>query len=467
MITKVLIISPEASPFAATGRLGRWTRMTAAALARAGYKVKVLIPHYGRFQVPDLKTRGEVRVPMGGTTESATLSSVDIAKVHFYFLQNSIYFDRSTDPKGLYVNPRTGKDYEDNAERFAFFARAAVEAIKTMGWIPDVILCNEWQSALIPMYLKTPYLYGRDRNLRNIPTVLTIHSLAYQGIFHRLHELARQAGFGSELTYPMSPLEFWGEANLLKAGMVYGDLLVLPQDEQNAYGLTGTLAEQRPKLHGLPPLLKWKEVAGFYRKLYEKARGERDKVLHDLDQEWPAHNPDRAFSGSIEYYPRGYSKKYGDRVLGVPEHTFSLSAGSRAEIVSLTYEGLSLHGPYVNASGLVLGIVGYVPNSGKEFGALLRSTTWAGLLEQLDWLGREVQERRVVVTNVDGQGHIDAAICENQGEEVARRVREKTGFNAGSLGTPYCASDEWDVLLWPYRGEKLSWINIRGYNDPF
>jgi hypothetical protein len=478
---KILIVTSEAAPFALTGKLGRRINKMADVLARQGHDVRVMLPCYGMLlDRENLATERELKVPIGQTTEPAALLSRETPQnVKYYFLQNSIYFDRSTDPSGLYVDPRTGRDYDDNAERFAYFSRGVAEALKALDWTPEAVLCNEWQTALVPMYLKTPYLYGRDPKLRDIVTALTIHNFAYQGIFQRFHELIGSIGFGWELTCSMSPLEFWGQTSYLKAGLVYSDILITPADtglllqtDQYSFGLRGTLLEQSAKLHQLTISKefwpkRWAKAVQLYLDKYQEIRNARDETLQGLDQEHPPYSADRVFAGSADYYPRGYSKKYGERELSVPEHTFSLSAGSGGEIVSSTYEAINLHGPFANASGLILGIVGYVPSLGKEFGALLRSATWPEFLGQLDWLGREIQERRVVVTAVDGQGHIANVKLENQGLEVARRVREKLGFPSQFLGTPYCASDEWDVLLRPYRGEKLNWINIRGYNDPF
>jgi hypothetical protein len=478
---RILIASSEAAPFAVTGKLGRRVRKMAEVLARQGHDVRVMLPYYGiLLDREKLTTEKEIQVPLGQTTEPATLLSCETdQKVKYYFLQNSRLFDRSTEPANLYVDPRTGRDYDDNAERFAYFSRGVVETLRTLDWTPEAVLCNEWQTALVPMYLKTPYLYGREPKLKDIITVLTVHSFNYQGLFQRFHELIETIGFGWELTYPMSPIEFWGQTNYLKAGLVYSDLLITPVDvsalleaEQYSFGLRGTLVEQGTKLHQLSIsqehwAKRWAKAAEFYLDKYRAARNARDEVLQGLAQEHPPQSNDRVFAGPADYYPRGYSKKYGERELGVPEHTFSLSAGSGGEVVSSTYEAINLHGPYANASGLILGIVGYVPSSGKEFGALLRSATWPELLGQLDWLGHEVQERRVVITDVDGQGHIDNAKINDQETEIARRIREKLGFPSQFLGTPYCASDEWDLLLRPYRGEKLNWINLRGYNDPF
>ena len=127
------------------------------------------------------------------------------------------YFERDE----LYVDPKTGVDYEDNAERFALFCRAALETLKRLHWQPDVIHCNDWQTGLIPVYLKT--VYNNDRFFNKTKTIFTIHNLAYQGNFPA--EKLKITNIPEELFFPGSKLEFYKKLSFIKAGIEYSDLI--------------------------------------------------------------------------------------------------------------------------------------------------------------------------------------------------------------------------------------------------
>jgi starch synthase len=158
------------------------------------------------------------------------------------------YFDRP----GLYGEG--GRDYEDNLERFAFFCRAALGWCRQSGWIPDVIHCNDWQTALVPVYLKT--VESKDPDLRQVATLLTVHNLAYQGVFPA--EKFPATGLPREMFSPAA-LEFWGKVNLLKGGLMFADLLstVSPtyaheiQTPEFGSGLEGVLRERADDLYGI------------------------------------------------------------------------------------------------------------------------------------------------------------------------------------------------------------------------
>ncbi len=101
------------------------------------------------------------------------------SKVQIYFVEIPEFFDR----KGLYTDHNTGKDFADNAQRYAYFCKGALETLKILSWRPDIIHCNDWQTALVPIYLNS--IYKDDEFLQGIKTVFTSHNFAYQGIFDK------------------------------------------------------------------------------------------------------------------------------------------------------------------------------------------------------------------------------------------------------------------------------------------
>jgi starch synthase len=158
--------------------------------------------------------------------------------------------------RGLYGE--AGADYPDNLERFAFFCRAALELLlafaKVSRWTPDVLHAHDWQAALSVVYLKS--LYAKRPEFRKLGTLLTVHNLGYQGLFPKT--AFAQTGLGADLFTPKT-LEFYGQVNLLKGGLVFADLLttVSPtysreiQTPEFGAGLDGVLRERQDRLSGV------------------------------------------------------------------------------------------------------------------------------------------------------------------------------------------------------------------------
>jgi starch synthase len=156
------------------------------------------------------------------------------------------------DREGLYGNEFG--DYQDNAERYIFFSRAVVELCQTLNLKPDIIHCNDWQTGLIPVYLKT--LYAEVPSLRSLASLFTIHNLGYQGLFW--HYDLHLTGLGWEWFTP-GGLEFFGKLNLMKAGIVFADILntVSPNYRKeiltpvNGFGLEGVLKTRENDLYAV------------------------------------------------------------------------------------------------------------------------------------------------------------------------------------------------------------------------
>jgi starch synthase len=175
-------------------------------------------------------------------------SRLPTSSVPVYLIDQPAYFDRDE----LYQFG--GKDYEDNCERFVFFDRAVLEAIPLLGMRPDVIHCNDWQTGLIPVYLKT--LYRRVPALAGAGTLMTVHNLAYLGLFW--HWDMPLTGLDWSL-FNYRALEFHGRISFMKAGLVFGDLLntVSPtyareiQTPELGCGLDGLLRARQTDLRGI------------------------------------------------------------------------------------------------------------------------------------------------------------------------------------------------------------------------
>jgi len=254
---KILFVSSEVAPFARTGGLGDVLGALPRTLAKQGHDVKVCLPRYktvGDFVSKLVRLDWSAPVEIDGNIVEAGAYRQHSSRprMEYYFIDNDYFFDRPE----LYRDPKTGKDYKDNLERFLFFDRAVLELVKHLNWRPDVIHCHDWQASLLPTYLKT--VYANDRLLRGCKTVLTIHNLGYQGIFPAdRFELLDLPG---EFNRPVAgPLEFFGKLNLLKAGIVTADALttVSPRyaveicSPEYGCGLEGVLQQRGDALRGI------------------------------------------------------------------------------------------------------------------------------------------------------------------------------------------------------------------------
>ena len=173
---KILLLAAEVVPFAKTGGLADVAGSLPPAIRALGHDIRVAMPRYGRISPHKFnlaRLPGSFAVPMDSQAEPADLMQGRLAaEVPVYFVENARYFDR----EGIYM-------YPDDAERFIFFCRAALEGVRHIGWQPDVIHCHDWQTALVPNWLKT--IYAKDAFFANTASVYTIHSLAFRGVFGR------------------------------------------------------------------------------------------------------------------------------------------------------------------------------------------------------------------------------------------------------------------------------------------
>ena len=185
-----------------------------------------------------------------GRTELADVYEAVIpgTDVPVYFISNEKYFGRD----GLYQDK--GVDYPDNLERFTFYCKATLEFLKKIEWKPEIINANDWQSALIIMYLKT--LYKSDPFFAGTATVYSVHNMGYQGTFpaDQLHI----TGLGWEYFTP-DTLEFWGKVALTKAGFVYADVINTVsetyskeiQTAEYGHGLEGLIKSRAADVYGI------------------------------------------------------------------------------------------------------------------------------------------------------------------------------------------------------------------------
>ncbi|MBI4573253.1 MAG: glycogen synthase GlgA [candidate division NC10 bacterium] len=248
---RILLASSEAAPFAKTGGLADVAGALPKALAKLGHDVRVVLPRYRgvdpvKFQLRQVLT--SLSVPVAGRTADATIWEGAIGSVPVFFVGHDGYYNRDA----LYQTQ--DGDYPDNAERFAFFSRAVLEMTRALGFLPDIYHCNDWQTGLVPTYLRTS-LQG-TREFQAAGALFTVHNLGYQGLFGP--EALAMANLGQELFNPFG-LEFYGKVNLLKAGLVFADLITTVsrkysqeiQTEEFGHGLEGVLRARAKDVYGI------------------------------------------------------------------------------------------------------------------------------------------------------------------------------------------------------------------------
>lgn len=250
----VLIVSAEIVPFAKTGGLADVVGALPGALEKVGAKVNVVMPLYKTIdqEKHEIKEVGEkFSIPIAGENVEVTIKQGKLpgTKGKAFFIECNKYFDR----EGMYQE--NGEDYIDNDERFALFSRAVVEMMKMLDYKPDVVHCNDWQTGLIPTYMNV--IYGKDEFYRDISTVMTVHNIAYQGIFPE--QTMEKIGLPWEIFTPEG-VEFWGHLSYLKAGLVYADVIStvsetyareIQSSEEFGKGLEGLLNFRSKDLYGI------------------------------------------------------------------------------------------------------------------------------------------------------------------------------------------------------------------------
>ena len=261
---KLLFAASEAVPFAKTGGLADVAGSLPRALSRRGWECALVLPLYNSARaskIPLVHTDHTFTVPIGNRNVTGALwqAALPNSTVTVYLIEQPEYYERD-DPaqgRGLYQFALPGgqkRDYPDNCERFIFFCRAVLEIPRLLDYWPDVLHFNDWQTGLAPVYLRE--IYRAQPGYDRLRTLFTIHNIAYQGQFWHWDMLL--TGLDWRL-FNYRQLEFYGQLNFLKAGIVFADLIstVSPtyaKEIQTPYygaGLDGVLSERRERLFGI------------------------------------------------------------------------------------------------------------------------------------------------------------------------------------------------------------------------
>src|SRR6516162_7386010 len=244
---RILFVASEALPYAKTGGLADVLEALPRSVVKLGHNVAVFLPRYRGIETNSVMMES-MTIPQGTRLRFPSIRSGSTHRgVRYFFLDDPGYFDRD----GIYGDKNL--DFPDNAERFTEFSRAAIEIAKRI-WPADVFHCHDWQTALVPVLLRTSY--ADDPAVKEIPVVFTIHNMGYHGVFPR--DALERAGIPAGVFHP-GGIEFFGNVNFLKGGLVYSDYLTTVsrkyaqeiQTKEFGHGLDGVVRKRAERLVGI------------------------------------------------------------------------------------------------------------------------------------------------------------------------------------------------------------------------
>ncbi len=241
----ILFAASEAVPYASTGGLGDVLGSLPKAIAQRGHNCAVVIPLYRKIPSDlraDMKFVANITVDVSWRKQYCGILQAKKNGITYYFIDNEYYFDRD----GMY-------SFYDDCERFVFFSRAVLEMLKHIGFSPDIISCNDWQTALIPVYYNLYYKYQQGYDKLKI--AFTIHNIEYQGKYGMevLNELMGIPPYNAGL------VEYDGSVNMLKGAIETADKIITVSpayakellDPWYGKGLERILKTKQDKLTGI------------------------------------------------------------------------------------------------------------------------------------------------------------------------------------------------------------------------
>lgn len=258
---KILFVTSEVVPFVKTGGLADVSSALPQKLQELGHQVRIVVPKYGaiderKYKIHEVVRLKDLSTKIGNKDVVFSLRSSFLvgqkARVQIYFLDNEEYFGSR---HSLYADPLSGEDFNDNDERFILLSKAVFQLIDKLGWLPDVIHCNDWQCGLIPAYLREEQ--KANPALKEVKSLFTIHNLSFQGEFPKA--TFNKTGLPKEYNSAKGLIQS-GKINFLKSGLIYSDMLntvseryaqEICKDKEHGLGLQDELCSRKKDLFGI------------------------------------------------------------------------------------------------------------------------------------------------------------------------------------------------------------------------
>ncbi|MDY2589712.1 MAG: glycogen synthase GlgA [Agathobacter sp.] len=296
----ILFVSSEAIPFMKTGGLADVVGSLPRYINKEEYDVRVILPKYACMEEKfksKLKPVCHFDVHLNWRKQYAEILKTEYEGITYYFVENEFYF----------AGPSPYNQIYEDVEKFAFFSKAVLDALKYIDFMPDVIHCNDWQTGLVPVFLKTQY--GSDNFYYGIKTVFSIHNMKFQGRW-KINEVADITGLPEHI-FRYDKLESYGDANYLKGGIVYADKVTTVSP---TYAVDITTPEGGEGLNGL---------------MYAR-RGDLCGIVNGID--YDEYNPEKDVYISSHFskkdmLPKNENKKELQKSLELPIRTDAFMIG--------------------------------------------------------------------------------------------------------------------------------------------
>ncbi len=222
---KVLFVSQEITPFLPETSLSKLTRKLPQSTQESDKEVRVFMPRYGcinerRHQLHEVIRLSGMNIIINDTDHPLIIkvASIPSARLQVYFIENEDYFKR----KGVVSDETSEKFFDDNDERSIFFIRGVLETVKKLGWVPDVIHCHGWLTALMPMYVKK--FYANDPHFSNTKLVYSIYDSPFEGTLDK--KVSNKLKFDGCSDSDISLLKTPDFVNLTKTAINFSDAVI-------------------------------------------------------------------------------------------------------------------------------------------------------------------------------------------------------------------------------------------------
>ncbi|MCY7349875.1 MAG: glycogen/starch synthase [Cytophagaceae bacterium] len=226
---RILYVASEIYPFLQTTEVADFVRKLPQAMQERGMEIRILVPRFGlinerKNRLHEVVRLSGINITVGDDEKPLIIkvASVPAAKLQVYFIDNEDYFQR----KHVFFD-KEEKFYEDNDERAIFFCKGALETVKKLGWAPDVVHCNDWMTALVPLYLKTTY--KNDPIFKDTKSVFTVYNNPFSYKFDEdLLEKVKAMDIHDDMLGNLRTLDYEG---FIRIGIEYADIVVRADED--------------------------------------------------------------------------------------------------------------------------------------------------------------------------------------------------------------------------------------------
>ena len=222
---RILYVASEINPFLETSKVADFVGKLPQAMQEKGLEIRILVPRFGvinerRNRLHEVVRLSGMNISIGDEEKPLIIkvASIPNAKLQVYFIDNEDYFKRKT-----VFHDKENNFYEDNDERAIFFCKGVLETVKKLGWVPDVIHCNDWMTGLVPLYLKTSY--KNDPIFKDTKVVYSIYDNSFEHKFDcNIVEKAKMIDVEDNMLEPLESADYEG---FIKLGAKYADAVIV------------------------------------------------------------------------------------------------------------------------------------------------------------------------------------------------------------------------------------------------